>query len=218
MTDIKLDFKKCKVNIEKMFDIHDNGTVNIITNTANNASTKPKNSPQKVRNKIDDINREKPKTLKYFKHGDNGIKKKQQHRVDIVFQKLTEWKWIDVNTSPDDFSDFFEGEPRYCNITWTGTTTILTILLQELIKQPYIEKQTKCMSNSLVKKQFGLTPNSDISRLDDSAKDNINLVLYILDIANPIPTRRGRERIDEDITDAALKEVLSGQLRSTKGI
>lgn len=161
----------------------------------------------------------KPLTLKYYTHGNNGRLRKQRQRVDIVFRLWNEWGWIDDATSPDDFDALFEGTPRHCNITWTANATILTILLQELIKQPYIEKQTGCSAKSLVEQQFGKTPNSDRSRLDEDAEEKIRLTLLVLDISNPLPERRSsRSEEDVDVSDAALKEVFAGQLRATKGV
>lgn len=162
---------------------------------------------------------EKPKTLKYYTHGNNGKLMEQRKRVTIVFRKLNEWGWIDDNTSANDFDSFFEGEPRHCNITWIANTTILTILLQELLKQPYLTEQTGCSAKSLVEQQFGKTANSDRSRLDEDAEEKIKLILFILDTRNPLPERYGRNTNDEyDIQDAALKAVFEGQLHSTKGI
>lgn len=162
---------------------------------------------------------EKPKTLKYYTHGNNGKLMEQRKRVTIVFRKLNEWGWIDDNTSANDFDSFFEGEPRHCNITWIANTTILTILLQELLKQPYLTEQTGCSAKSLVEQQFGKTANSDRSRLDEDAEEKIKLILFILDTRNPLPERHGRNTNEEyDIQDAALKAVFEGQLHSTKGI
>lgn len=162
---------------------------------------------------------DKPKTLKYYTHGNNGKLMEQRKRVTIVYRKLNEWGWIDDNTTANDFDSFFEGEPRHCNITWIANTTILTILLQELLKQPYITEQTGCSAKSLVEQQFGKTANSDRSRLDEDAEEKIKLILLILDTRNPLPEPRGRYSNDEyDIEDAALKAVFEGQLHSTKGI
>lgn len=162
---------------------------------------------------------DKPKTLKYFTHGNNGKLMEQRKRVTIVYRKLNEWGWIDDNTTANDFDSFFEGEPRHCNITWIANTTILTILLQELLKQPYLTEQTGCSAKSLVEQQFGKTANSDRTRLDEDAEEKIKLILFILDTRNPLPERYGRNTNDEyDIQDAALKAVFEGQLHSTKGI
>ena len=162
---------------------------------------------------------DKPKTLKYYTHGNNGRLIEQRKRVTIVYRKLNEWGWIDDNTTANDFDSFFEGEPRHCNITWTANTTILTILLQELLKQPYLTEQTGCSAKSLVEQQFGKTANSDRTRLDEDAEEKIKLILFILDTRNPLPERHGRNTNEEyDIQDAALKAVFEGQLHSTKGI
>ena len=162
---------------------------------------------------------DKPKTLKYFTHGNNGKLMEQRKRVTIVYRKLNEWGWIDDNTTANDFDSFFEGEPRHCNITWIANSTILTILLQELLKQPYLTEQTGCSAKSLVEQQFGKTANSDRTRLDEDAEEKIKLILLILDTRNPLPERHGRNTNEEyDIQDAALKAIFEGQLRSTKGI
>lgn len=164
-------------------------------------------------------NEKKPKTLKYFKHGNNGVLREQKHRVEILFKKFNEWGWIDDKTRIEDFESFFEGESRHCNITWTGTNATLTILLQDLIKQSYIQQQTGCKARSLVIDQFGITPNSDRTRLDNQTEERIKLVLIILDTKNPLPEKPTRgTTTDEDISDSALKAVYDGILRSTKGI
>ena len=160
----------------------------------------------------------KPKTLKYYTHGNNGVLMKQRKRVDLVFKKWNKWGWIDAQTATDDFDSFFEGEPRHCNITWKANSTILTILLQELLKQTYIERQTGCSAKSLVEQQFGKTPNFDKKRLAKDDDFKIDVTIYLLNIDNPLPIRKGGDDDDYDTTDAALQEVLSGLLRKTKGI
>lgn len=47
--------------------------------------------------------KEKPLTIRYYKHGNKGIMARQRQRVDILYRKWTEWKWIDADTDPDDF-------------------------------------------------------------------------------------------------------------------
>lgn len=164
-----------------------------------------------------------PKTLKYYQYGHKGNLKKQRSRVDIVFKKFNEWGWIDDHTFPYDFDAFFIGEPRFCNIKWTASSTILTILLQELLNQEYIVKQTGCAAKSLVKQQFGKTANSDRTRLKDDAIMKINAILYILDISNPLNLRGGdynevnADNIDYDLI-SIYADIQSSQLRSTKGI
>ena len=108
----------------------------------------------------------KPMTLKYYRHGNNGMLAKQRSRINILYRKWTEWKWIGPDTMPDGFDAFFEGEPRHCNITWTANATVLTFLLKNLLKLNFIEKQTNCSATSLVRTQFGKTPTSAHKRLD----------------------------------------------------
>ena len=196
-----------------MIDIHDNGQVNIYQGgRPKPAKRKAAESPAKKASCA------RPMTLKYYKHGNNALLMKQRRRVDLVFRKWNEWGWIDERTSANDFDAFFEGEDRYCNITWTGNATVLTILLQELLKQPYIERQTGCSARSLVEQQFGRKAYAGRQRLDQETLDRIAVVLYILGPNNPIPEREekdGNERYDT--SDVTLK-LLGERLRSTKGV
>ena len=205
---------------------HNNNCQQFFGPITNSTFTMPTTSPSQSRKlkatkkKIDYKKKlsVKPKTLKYFTHGNNGLLKKQRRRVDIVYQKWCEWDWIDNQTAPNDFDTFFDGKPRHCNITWNANTTILTILLQELLKQPYITKQTRQSASSMVKEQFGKTPNFDTKRLVDDDNNRIDVSAYLLDIKNPLPLRNGGGDDDEDTTDEGLLAILSGLLRKTKGI
>lgn len=161
---------------------------------------------------------EKPMTIRYYKHGNNGLLKKQKGRVDILYKKWTEWGWIDENTQPDDFDRLFEGSPCHCNIIWTSTNATLTILLQELLKQDFVEKQTRCSAKHLVTKQFGKTANSSISRINTETEERISLSILILDTKNPLPERNSENTEEYDIQDAALCAIYEGKLKSTKGI
>ena len=160
----------------------------------------------------------KPKTLRYLTHGNNGVLMKQGERLKFVFEKWNKWGWIDSETTTDDFDAFFEGEPRHCNITWKANSTVLSILMRELLEQPFIAKQKRQSASSMVKEQFGLTPNFDSNRLSDDDKLRIDVTVYLLGIDNPLPLRKGGYDDDYDTTDAAFQAVLLGQLRLTKGI
>jgi hypothetical protein len=160
----------------------------------------------------------KPMTLKYYTHGNKGVLRRQGERVKLVFERWNKWGWIDGKTTTDDFDALFEGEPRHCNIAWKASTTVLTSLLQKLLKQPFIEGQKRQSASSMVREQFGLTPNFDRNRLADEDAFGIDATVYILDINNPLPQRKGGGDEDYDTRDAALRAVLSGELRSTKGI
>lgn len=180
------------------------------------ASRKPK--PPKQKNTGEKRLSGKPKTLKYCSHGNKGVLRKQGERIALVFKKWNEWGWIGSETSTDDFDALFEGEPRHCNMTWKVNTTILTILLQELLKQPCITKQKGQSPSSMVREQFGLTPNFDQKRLTDDDKFKIEVTVYLLNINNPLPRRSGGEDDEYETTDTALQAVMSGLLRTTKGI
>lgn len=196
-----------------MIDIHDNGQVSIYqSGRPKPAKRKAAESPAKKASCA------KPMTLKYYKHGNNALLMKQRRRVDLVFRKWNEWGWIDERTSANDFDAFFEGEDRYCNITWTGNATVLTILLQELLKQPYIERQTGCSAKSLVEQQFGRKAYSSRQRLDQGTLDRIAIVLYILGPNNPIPEREERDGNERYDTSEVTLKLLGERLRSTKGV
>ena len=186
-------------------------SVSLPSSSKKSKTTNPK---KKVERKPND----KPKTLKYYTHGNNGVLRKQRKRVDIVFSKWNEWGWLDDQTATTDVDAFFEGEPRHCNITWKASTTVLTFFLQKLLKQPYIAEQKKQSASSMVRNQFGLTPSFDASRLADDDEFRIKVTVYLLNIDNPLPLRDGGYDDDYETTDAALQAILSGQLRSTKGI
>ena len=186
-------------------------------------SSKQKQKPKVVKQKTNTGKKPsaKPLTLKYYTHGNNGVLMRQRKRVHQVFKMWNRWGWIDEQTAIEDFDAFFEGVPKHCNITWTGNnTTILTIMLQELLKQSYFEEQTGCAARSLVEQQFGKTANSDRTRLDTDMEEKINLTLFVLDPQNHDLIFQSSDDLSEveDIQDAALIEIFSGKLRSTKGI
>lgn len=200
-------------NCQQFFgEIHD--CVFMMPAQADNNSPKKQTAVRKAGKKPQPA---RPMTLKYYRHGNNGVLNQQRQRIYILYRKWTEWKWIDKDTTPEDFDALFEGEPRHCNITWTANTTVLTILLHKLLIQDYIDKQTGCSAKSLVNEQFGKTPNFDQNRIDSTNKERIDLSLYILDISTPLPSK-GRTSDDYDVSDAALNEVYEGRLRVTKGI
>ena len=142
----------------------------------------------------------------------------QEKRVCLVFKKWNEWEWINSKTTTDDFGSLFEGEDKHCNIEWNANSTILSILLRELLKQSYIDKQKGQSASSMVKEQFTRTPNFDKKRIKNEDMFRIKLTVYLLDIENPFPQKQGGGDNDFDTTDTAFQEVLSGQLRVTKGI
>lgn len=160
-----------------------------------------------------------PKTLRYYDStSSRGELMKKRKRVDIIFRWFNKWGWLDDKTDPDDFEYFFKGKPRHCYLTWKGNCTILTILLKELIKQPYIETQTGCKASSLVKQQFNKSPSFNESRLTQEDKEHIILVLYVLDPTIPLPDRQRWNDDEEDYYTrlAEADAIHSGELRNGK--
>lgn len=159
-----------------------------------------------------------PKTLKYYQHGNKGLLRKQRKRVDMLYQLWVRLGWIDRNTDPDDFDAFFEGEPRHCNIAWTGNGTTLFFMLQELLLSDFIEKQTNCSASSMTREQFCKTPSADRARLNIEDVRNINLSLLILDTSIPLAEPKGRGDEEEDAAEAGLLELLGNGMKITKCI
>lgn len=185
------------------------------------SSSKQKPKVAKPKAKTERKSSGKPMTLKYYTHGNNGVLMRQRKMVHQVFKMWKRWGWIDEQTAIEDFDAFFEGVPKHCNITWTGSnTTILTIMLQNLLKQSYFEEQTGCAARSLVEQQFGKTANFDRTRLDNDMEKKINITLFVLDPQNYDLIFHNSDDLSkvEDIQDAAIQEILAGHLRSTKGI
>ena len=182
--------------------------------------TKRATTKQNPKTKSKTSSNDKPMTLNYYTHGNKGMLIRQRKRVHQIFKMWNRWGWIDEQTAIEDFDAFFEGEPRYCNITWKANGTILTILLQELLKQTYIKTPVGCAAKSLVKHQFGKTANSDRSRLDNTSEDRIKLTLFVLDPQNHDLIFQNPDDLSEtqDIQDSVLYEIFAGKLRSTKGI
>ena len=160
-----------------------------------------------------------PKTLRYYDSTSSiGEVKKKRKRVDIVFRWFNEWGWLDDETNPNDFNYFFEGNPRQCNLTWKGNCTILTILLRELINQPYIIKQKGCRASSLVEQQFNKSPSFNESRLTLKDEEHIKMVLSVLDPKNPLYDGQRWNDDEEDYYKrlAEAYAIHSGELRSGK--
>lgn len=187
----------------------------VVTSVLSTSNNTPKRKKQK---KSATVTSEKPMTIKYFKHGNKSLLRKQEERVDILYKKWTEWKWIDKDTRPEDFDRLFEGSPCHCNISWTGTSATLTILLQRLLMKSFIERQTGCSAKHLVTKQFGKTANSSKSRINTETDRRIEISILILDTNNPLLEQNSVNAEEYDIRDAALNDVYGGLLRSTKGI
>ncbi len=196
----------------KLLETKNDQNVSVNTSTPKKTTRKPKGGRKVLTPNI------KPMTLKYYTHGNKGLLQEQRNRVDLIFKLFQFWNWIDGTTSANDFDSIFEGVPRQCNITWKANGTILTILLQELLSQTYIEKQTNQSAKSMVKEQFGKSPNSDKKRLVLVDEERIKMTVLILDVRNPLEKGKVFDPEEMNKKETALREVFAGQLRSTKTI
>ena len=182
---------------------------------------------------------DKPKTLRYLCNANNGNQNQRKERLKYVFRFWQAWKWIDANVKSEDFNSLFDGADRYCNFAFGKNITILTLFLQDLLTYKnregcyIVEHQTNQSPSSIVKEQFNKTPNFDSKRLTDTDKQNIDLCVYTLDTANISSLdERNNENWSHDnekllqlvaswkinFVKQAEQEIVTGKLRSTKGI
>lgn len=121
MEDLKIDFNNCNVNIEKMFDIHDNQNVNVYTEVPN---SKKKPSKNRGRNTSKDAlsKPEKQHGVEYpvFSKG-SGV---SEDHIKALYRLLTSRGWISTQTCLVDFMDLFAGNSNKCEIIWLGQDKI----------------------------------------------------------------------------------------------
>lgn len=141
-------------------------------------------------------------------------------RIHYVMKLMQAWGWIEEPQYAEDFEHLFDGEPRSCNIRWTGQSlAILTELMSRLLKQPYMGRVTGLSATSIVKGQFGRGRSSNTERLDAEAQERISIIVRILDYNKPLPWRSHDGGCDgEDISALALKAVLAGELHATRDL
>ena len=116
MSDLKIDFSNCEVNIEKMFDIHDNQNVNVY-----NGVPKSKTVSKNARGKASTDDKQKPEK----QHGaeypvfSKGMGVTDDH-IKALYRLLTARGWISTQTKEVDFLRLFNGQDNDCEIIWMG--------------------------------------------------------------------------------------------------
>lgn len=116
MSDLKIDFSNCEVNIEKMFDIHDNQNVNVY-----NGVPKSKTVSKNARGKASTDDKQKPEK----QHGaeypvfSKGMGVTDDH-IKALYRLLTARGWISTQTKMVDFLRLFNGKNNDCEVIWTG--------------------------------------------------------------------------------------------------
>ena len=158
--------------------------------------------PRKLRNdnnKKDSSEDNKPvcHTLKYLYDGFDRVK-----RINNLNQALTALGWIDTETDVDTFQLFFNGEPRQCDIKWTGSSALLQQMLKLLCGKKFIELPKGASVTSIMKNQFGKTKDSHSDRIDDATMNLIEMCISQLDpkvsLERAAPQRDNDPFLDED--------------------
>ena len=116
MADLKIDFTNCDVSIEKMFDIHDNQSVNVYNNVP-----KGKTTVSRERRKASRVTEPKPEKqhgVEYpvFSKG-SGV---TIDHIKALYRLLTARGWISTQTIEVDFLRLFNGKDNDCEVIWTG--------------------------------------------------------------------------------------------------
>ena len=164
------------------------------------------------KNKQSNKSKEKPNKLYTL---DYKCKNQEREvRIDIIRRKWEEWGWIKKNTDVDDFSAFFKGTPRDCNLQWTGKPPILNKLIRELLKmEDCFGKATGCSTKSIIVNQFKITYDSHLERIDDQENIKINLSLWVLNYHEPLGLPRNNNNNMYDIRDSVMQDVFSKKMR-----
>lgn len=140
-------------------------------------------------------------------------------RINIVMKLMQSWGWIEEPEYADDFYQLFEGEPRNCNIKWIGKPlAILTELMKQLLNQTYMDKVTGLSVSSIVKNQFGKSRSGNSERLDIKIKEQIDMIVRILDYNKPLQPIPDYECEEADLKKSAMQAVFKKDLHITKDI
>ncbi|MCF2658169.1 hypothetical protein JQM83_03050 [Parabacteroides distasonis] len=151
-------------------------------------------------------------TLKYINQNPT-----RYTRIDFVHRKLEEWRWMVETTSIESYEQLFSGTHADCQLKWAGDAPTLYKLMQELLKQPFIERYKGCSARSIVLSQFSDKFNQHTERVSNDDLQKIKYIIYLLNPKSNIPMtgRRGNETLD--ISDEALAEAMlySGELSNS---
>lgn len=179
MEDVKIGFNNCNVKIEKMFDIHDNGVVNISLDKGEIAQDKPKGKGGRPKRAGKTIN----KAFTY------DVGEETNDRLQMFYNGLLALKWIREDTVMRNFLNVFSGRETTSRIVWTGDINALAELFQELVNRKQFVKLPEgesiwVMVNARFwdhegNKEFG-NERLGSTRTPKEAKDYIDLLVRIL--------------------------------------
>lgn len=145
-------------------------------------------------------------------------------RIDKVMKLLIHWGDVDVAQEVNHFQDAFSGKDLKLNVKWTGDSTFLYFLVQQLLKLPFVEKQKTGSAMSIATNILGSTPNANKSRYTEVSQKKTDIIIYALNPRNPdlILTKNGTVKPDaiEGYDDAYIAEQVAkaGALSITKDL
>lgn len=116
MADLKIGFSNCEVNIEKMFDIHDNQNVNFYNSVPGRKATSNKGKEKPSKDAEAKPERQHGVEYPVFSKG-SGV---TDNHIKALYRFLTARGWISTQTNEVDFKRLFNGEDNDCEIIWTG--------------------------------------------------------------------------------------------------
>lgn len=116
MADLQIDFSNCEVNIEKMFDIHDNQNVNFYNGVPGRKATSNKGKEKPSKDAEAKPERQHGVEYPVFSKG-SGV---TGNHIKALYRFLTARGWISTQTNEVDFMRLFNGEDNDCEIIWTG--------------------------------------------------------------------------------------------------
>lgn len=116
MADLKIGFSNCEVNIEKMFDIHDNQNVNFYNSVPGRKATSNKGKEKPSKDAEAKPERQHGVEYPVFSKG-SGV---TDNHIKALYRFLTARGWISTQTNEVDFMRLFNGEDNDCEIIWTG--------------------------------------------------------------------------------------------------
>ena len=174
----------------------------------------PPRKPRNDKNDKDPSEDNKPVcyTLKYLYEGADKVK-----RIVAFNQALTALGWIDSETNVDMFQLFFNGEPRQCNILWTGSSALLQQMLKLLCSKNFIELPKGASVTSIMKIQFGKEKDSHSGRIDEATMNIIEMCISQLDPKVSLD-RAARQRDNDPFFDEDDEAEYGGRILHREGM
>lgn len=111
--------------------------------------------------------------------------KDKSKRIDKVMKLLIHWGDIDVSQEVNHFQDAFSGNDLKLNIKWNGDSTFLYFMVQEILKQPFVQKQKTGSAMAIATNIYGSKPNANKNRYTEASQRKTEIIIYVLNPRNP---------------------------------